>query len=121
MTLVKAGSSSGKADVIMDVIVIDEISMLTTSALHGVNQALNYVMTSGARAPSRDMLFGKKSVVAVGDLYQLPSVEKGAREQQVYQSCSGRGSRVGVLPLELIVLRHMGTRPRTGAPNRCST
>ena len=68
MTLVKAGSSSGKADVIMDVIVIDEISMLTTSALHGVNQALNYVMTSGTGAPSRDMLFGKKSVVAVGDL-----------------------------------------------------
>ena len=87
----KAGSSSGKADVIMDVIVIDEISMLAKSALPGVNQALNYVMTSGAGAPSRDMLFGNKSVVAVGDLYQLPSVEKGAREQQVYQSVLWKG------------------------------
>ena len=69
-----------------DIVVIDEISMLTTSALHGVNSALNYVMTTGVGACRRDMTFGEKSVVAVGDLYQLPAVERGGREQQVYQS-----------------------------------
>ena len=69
-----------------DIIVIDEISMLTTSALHGVNQCFNYVMVTGAGVVRRDMLFGLKSVIAVGDLFQLPSVEKGGREQQVYQS-----------------------------------
>jgi hypothetical protein len=67
-----------------DVIIIDEISMLTTSALNGVNFALNYVMSCGTGR--RTTLFGGKSVIAVGDLYQLPAVEKGGCEQQIYQS-----------------------------------
>ena len=66
-----------------DIIIIDEISMLTTSALNGVNFALNYIMSRATGR--RTTLFGSKSVIAVGDLYQLPAVEKGGREQQVFQ------------------------------------
>jgi hypothetical protein len=48
-----------------DIIVIDEISMLSASALHGVNHALSHVMSLAASATSRDH-FGLKSVLAVG-------------------------------------------------------
>ena len=36
-----------------DIVVIDEISMLSASALHGVNHALNHVMSLSARHPAR--------------------------------------------------------------------
>ena len=68
-----------------DVVVIDEISMLTSSALSGVSAALNYVTRMAAPIPNRNLCFGHKSVVALGDLFQLPAVEKGPRELQVYQ------------------------------------
>jgi hypothetical protein len=48
-----------------DIVVIDEISMLSASALHGVNHALNHVMSLAASATSREH-FGLKSVLAVG-------------------------------------------------------
>ena len=36
-----------------DIVVIDEISMLSASALRGVNHALNHVMSLSARHPAR--------------------------------------------------------------------
>ena len=69
------------------VIVIDEVSMLTAGALHGVNHALNHVMSFTTSAESKRH-FGSKSVLAVGDLFQLPAVEKHRFKEQVrgYQS-----------------------------------
>lgn len=69
------------------VIVIDEVSMLTAGALHGVNHALNHVMSFTTSAESTRH-FGSKSVLAVGDLFQLPAVEKHRFKEQVrgYQS-----------------------------------
>jgi ATP-dependent exoDNAse (exonuclease V) alpha subunit len=73
-----------------DIIVIDEISMLTAGALHGVNEALNYVMKTDLplhRATSAATNFGGKSIIAVGDLFQLPAVEKSPKmRNQVYLS-----------------------------------
>ena len=68
-----------------DVIVIDEISMLTATALAGVNSALNFVASRGASTQSA-RAFGGKSLATVGDLYQLPAVEKLFNLDQVYQS-----------------------------------
>ena len=68
-----------------DIIVIDEISMLSASTLHGVNHALNHVMSLTASATSHDH-FGLKSVLAVGDLFQLPAVEKFKFHDQIYMS-----------------------------------
>ena len=39
--------------------------MLTTSALHGVNAAFNYAVTTSTTLARREMTFGHKSVVAV--------------------------------------------------------
>lgn len=39
--------------------------MLTTSALHGVNAAFNYAVTTSTTLSRREMTFGHKSVVAV--------------------------------------------------------
>ena len=39
--------------------------MLTTSALHGVNNAFNYAVTTSTTLARREMTFGHKSVVAV--------------------------------------------------------
>ena len=64
------------------VIVIDEVSMLTAGALHGVNHALNHVMSLTTSAESTRH-FGSKSVLAVGDLFQLPAVEKHRFKEQV--------------------------------------
>ena len=69
----------------VDVIIIDEISMLTASALHGVHQALNYVVTRGTTQRGH-MVFGRKSVLSIGDLYQLPAVERAQYREQVYHS-----------------------------------
>ena len=89
-----------------DIIVIDELSMLTAGSLHAVNEALNYVTSLNASTSSRPQ-FGCKSVVAVralpartahvrarsrrmacpwpqvGDLFQLPAVEKYRMRDQV--------------------------------------
>ena len=65
-----------------DVIIIDEISMLPGTALRGVHQACTYVMSKGQTQVSTGRPFGGKSVIAVGDLFQLPAVEKYHREDQ---------------------------------------
>ena len=65
-----------------DIIVIDEISMLTAGALHGVNHALNHVMSLNASTSSRD-LFGGKSMLVIGDLFQLPAVDRFRHCDQV--------------------------------------
>ena len=56
--------------------------MLTAGALHGVNHALNHAM-SLTTSTQNTHLFGMKSVVAVGDLFQLPAVEKYRMKEQV--------------------------------------
>ena len=58
-----------------DIIIIDEISMLTAGALHGVNHALNHAM-SLTLSKEAAVMFGGKSILAVGDLFQLPAVER---------------------------------------------
>ena len=58
-----------------DIIIIDEISMLTSGLLHGVNHALNNVMSLSMSHVS-NVSFGGKSILAVGDLFQLPAVER---------------------------------------------
>lgn len=62
-----------------------EISMLTADTLHGVNDALNFVMRRG-KGERGFMSFGQKSVIAAGDLYQLPAVERLFYEEQIYHS-----------------------------------
>lgn len=69
-----------------DIIVVDEVSMLTAGALHGVNQALNHVMSLAASSTSTTQHFGQKSVLAVGDLFQLPAVERYQFSDQIYMS-----------------------------------
>ena len=65
-----------------DIIIIDEISMLTAGALHGVNHALNNVMSLSMSHVS-NASFGGKSILAVGDLFQLPAVERYRFNEQV--------------------------------------
>ena len=69
-----------------DIIVIDEISMLTAGALHGVNHALNHIMSLSMSHIS-NISFGGKSILTVGDLFQLPAVERFRfNEQACYNS-----------------------------------
>ena len=69
-----------------DIIVIDEISMLTAGALHGVNHALNHIMSLSISHES-NISFGGKSILTVGDLFQLPAVERFRfNEQACYKS-----------------------------------
>ena len=61
--------------------------MLTASALSGVDHALSFVMSNATSivSPSGGP-FGCKSVVTLGDLYQLPAIEGIRFEDQVYSS-----------------------------------
>ena len=56
--------------------------MLTAGALHGVNHVLNHIMSLTMSTESKH-LFGKKSVLAVGDLFQLPAVQQYRFKEQV--------------------------------------
>lgn len=69
-----------------DIIVIDEISMLTAGALEGVQKATSFVKSMGTSTYQTQRSFGACSVVAVGDLYQLPAVQSCYREEQVYMA-----------------------------------
>ena len=69
-----------------DIIVVDEIGMLTSSALNGMNEATTFVKSMGASHFSSSRQFGGCSVIGVGDLYQLPAVMSKHHEQQVYNS-----------------------------------
>ena len=57
-----------------DIIIIDEISMLTAGALAAVDQALTFVMSNCTTiiSASSGIRFGGKSVCTVGDLYRAP-------------------------------------------------
>ena len=69
-----------------DIIIIDEISMLTAGAFHGVNHALNNVMSLSMSHVS-NVTFGGKSILTVGDLFQLPAVERFRfNEQALHRS-----------------------------------
>ena len=69
-----------------DIIIIDEMSMLTAGAFHGVNHALNNVMSLSMSHVS-NVTFGGKSILTVGDLFQLPAVERFRfNEQALHRS-----------------------------------
>ena len=68
-----------------DIIIIDEVSMLTATALSGINSGLNYVASRGISTELDGIEFGGKSIVCVGDLYQLPAVQKYRVEEQIYK------------------------------------
>ena len=59
-----------------DIVIIDEISMLTATALSGVDAALSFVATNAEATSGAISSFGGKTLIAVGDLYQLPAVEE---------------------------------------------
>ena len=71
-----------------DIVVIDEISMLPASVLDVVSEVLNVVVrqATGQRLEN-GVAFGLKSLIGVGDLFQLPAIERLRFEDQVYQSC----------------------------------
>ena len=77
------GTAHFKKLATFDIIVIDEISMLTATAFTSVHLALNYIVTRSTTQRGH-MVFGRKSVVAVGDLYQLPAVERIMYAEQIY-------------------------------------
>ncbi|RNA26642.1 DNA helicase ATP [Brachionus plicatilis] len=52
-----------------DAIIIDEISMLNDIMLNRINEILNAVMNR-----SLDIIFGGKTVILIGDFFQLPAV-----------------------------------------------
>ena len=54
----------------VDIVIIDEISMLSAECFNGINTALNYVVTR-ATAMRGLMSFGNKSIFAVGDVRSL--------------------------------------------------
>ena len=59
-----------------DIVIIDAISMLTATALSGVDAALSFVATNAEATSGAISSFGGKTLIAVGDLYQLPAVEE---------------------------------------------
>ncbi|MGA1456707.1 MAG: ATP-dependent DNA helicase [Arenicellales bacterium] len=63
----------------MDVLVIDEISMVRADLLDAVDDALR-LNTGRPGAP-----FGGKTVVLVGDMHQLPPVVAGREEQRLFE------------------------------------
>ncbi len=50
-----------------------------------LNEALNYITSANASAATNSH-FGGKSVLVVGDLFQLPAVEKFRFRDQIYFS-----------------------------------
>lgn len=70
----------------LDVLVIDEVSMLTADTLNAVDEALTFAMRRATASRGYDMSFGNKSVIVCGDLYQLPAVERIFHEDQPYMS-----------------------------------
>ena len=62
----------------VDIVIIDEISMLSAECFNGINTALNYVVTR-ATAMRGLMSFGNKSIFAVGDVRSLDPLPHSAR------------------------------------------
>ena len=64
----------------MDILVIDEVSMVRADLLDAIDDALR-VNTGRQNAP-----FGGKAVVLIGDMHQLPPVIAGAEENRLFES-----------------------------------
>jgi ATP-dependent exoDNAse (exonuclease V) alpha subunit len=64
----------------MDVLVIDEVSMVRADLLDAVDDALR-VNTGRPNVP-----FGGKAVVLIGDMHQLPPVIAGSEERRLFES-----------------------------------
>ncbi|MFZ5391992.1 MAG: ATP-dependent DNA helicase [Patescibacteria group bacterium] len=63
----------------MDILVIDEISMVRADLMDCVDESLRYYLNN-------DLPFGGKQIVMFGDLYQLPPVVATAQERQMFNS-----------------------------------
>lgn len=62
----------------MEVLIIDEISMVRADVLDGIDMFLK-------KARSNNLPFGGVQVIAVGDLFQLPPVVNGEKEIEYFQ------------------------------------
>ena len=63
----------------LDILIIDEISMVRADVLDAINKSLQ--INRRTKKP-----FGGVQVVAVGDLFQLPPVVKSYQEKQYFKS-----------------------------------
>ena len=64
----------------MDVLVIDEVSMVRADLLDAVDDALR------ANTGRPNVPFGGKAVVLIGDMHQLPPVIAGSEERRLFES-----------------------------------
>ena len=53
----------------VEVVIIDEISMVSSKLFYQVHKRMNEIF-----CPGQDFSFGGKSIIICGDLYQLPPV-----------------------------------------------
>ena len=53
----------------VEVVIIDEISMVSSKLFYQVHKRMNEIF-----CPGQDFSFGGKSIIVCGDLYQLPPV-----------------------------------------------
>ncbi|MDP2642678.1 MAG: AAA family ATPase [Candidatus Peregrinibacteria bacterium] len=63
----------------IDVIVIDEISMVRADLLDCIDEALKFYL-------GNDTLFGGIQMIFIGDLYQLPPVVSSKEEREMFQT-----------------------------------
>ncbi len=63
----------------MDILVIDEISMVRADLMDCIDECLRYYLNN-------DLPFGGKQIVMFGDLYQLPPVVATFEERQMFNS-----------------------------------
>ena len=68
-----------------DVVVIDEISMVSASLLTAIDEALCYARTQTTLQPCVSP-FANASIVASGDLFQLPTVMHGRCDDRIHLS-----------------------------------
>ena len=63
----------------MDILVIDEVSMVRADLLDAIDEALRL------NSKKKSARFGGKTVVLVGDMHQLPPVIAGSEERQLFE------------------------------------
>ena len=94
-----------------DIIVIDEISMLSAGALHGIDAALNFVMRTDLTFDHsvRSTHFGGKSLVAcVAPLFLRTGATGGS------EAASEAARQVQALHRAAVSIRNVGVRKQHG-------